>query len=74
MIIMNLMLFGGGSEDGGTDTLGHIGGAITGLFWGMAFFPRVKSSYAHKMRLAGLCLTSSFFILFGCLLFLFLDK
>ena len=71
MIILNLMMFGGnGTDTEKPDVLGHVGGAITGFIWGLAFFPRVKSNYAHKMRMAGLCLTSTFFIGFGCLLFL----
>mmetsp|Transcript_8931 Transcript_8931/g.15128 ORF Transcript_8931/g.15128 Transcript_8931/m.15128 type:complete len:174 (+) Transcript_8931:347-868(+) len=37
-IVINLMI-----QDEGTDSWGHLGGAITGLLWGMAFFPRVKT-------------------------------
>jgi membrane associated rhomboid family serine protease len=46
MIVLN-MLSGAQSvsPDGttGTDTLGHVGGAISGFLFGIAFFPRVKS-------------------------------
>jgi len=27
----------------GTDNLGHVGGAISGFIFGIAFFPRVKT-------------------------------
>ena len=46
MIVLN-MLSGAQSvsPDGttGTDSLGHVGGAISGFLFGTAFFPRVKS-------------------------------
>jgi membrane associated rhomboid family serine protease len=46
MIVLN-MLSGAqsASPNGmtGTDTLGHVGGAISGFLFGIAFFPRVKS-------------------------------
>jgi len=45
-IIINLMFVGSGSSMYGSnkvDSYGHLGGALTGLFWGMAVLPRTKS-------------------------------
>jgi hypothetical protein len=44
MIVLNLLSGAqSASPDGmtGTDTLGHVGGAISGFLFGVAFFPRV---------------------------------
>ena len=65
VIVLNLVSFGGG----GTDTQGHIGGALSGFLWAMAFFPRVKTPGAAKMRIVGLVGTAAFFIVFTVLLF-----
>ena len=46
MIILNLSFVGGGNSVYKSDMNGHIGGAITGLIWGLAFFPRVKNYYS----------------------------
>jgi len=62
MIVLNLLM--GLGQPGTVDSTGHIGGGITGLFWGFAFFPRVNSSYGNKMRKAGLGLTLVWFLLF----------
>jgi len=43
MIILNLSIVNSASAVYKTDTYGHLGGAITGLIWGLAFFPRVKN-------------------------------
>jgi len=48
---------------GVVDITGHIGGAIVGLIWGIAFFPRVKTANSAKLRLAGMVLTVSFFVI-----------
>jgi len=68
-IVLNLMM-PTGNEGGKSDTLGHVGGAIVGLIWGMAFFPRTKTACGEKMRKIGLVLTALFFIGFTLLLFL----
>jgi membrane associated rhomboid family serine protease len=46
MIVLNLLSGAqSASPDGmtGTDTLGHVGGAISGFLFGVAFFPRVQT-------------------------------
>lgn len=43
MIILNLTIVGSSNRVYATDTYGHLGGALTGLIWGLAFFPRVKN-------------------------------
>jgi len=48
MIIFNLMA--GGAQ---TDAMGHLGGGISGLFWGMAFLPRVASPFTKKCKVFG---------------------
>lgn len=51
-----------GNNAGGTvDVNGHLGGMMTGLFWGMAFFPRTPSPSGMKLRMWGLILLSIFF-------------
>ena len=69
MIFLNLMVGGLSNEAYPVDTYGHLGGAITGLFWGLAFFPRVKNAHSAKLRVFGLGLTAGFFILFSLLVF-----
>jgi len=58
------------STSNNIDFVGHAGGAITGLFWGLAFLPRTNTSYGRKLKYWGMSLTLSFFILFILLLFL----
>lgn len=73
MIFLNVVAIGGGSKLGGTpgtDYLGHAGGAIAGLFWGLAFFPRAPSEYGAKLKMWGLCLTVTFFALMFLLFYL----
>lgn len=41
MIILNLSIVSTRSSVYPSDTYGHLGGAITGLIWGLAFFPRI---------------------------------
>jgi len=48
MIIFNLMA--GGAQ---TDGMGHMGGGLAGLFWGMAFLPRVASPFTRKCKVFG---------------------
>ena len=67
MIIINLLMSIG--KDNYVDITGHIGGALCGLFWGMAFFPRVNHPSALKLKKVGLVLISLFFILFTTLFF-----
>ena len=66
MILLNFMM---SFQDSNTiDVYGHLGGTITGLIWGMAFFPRHRTPGAIKMRTAGLAMTALFFGL-GFILF-----
>lgn len=45
------------------DSMGHLGGAITGLFYGFAFFPRVQSPAGTKYRTFGFILLALYFSL-----------
>jgi len=77
---MNLVSIAGGSlvnpsnvsKDGGnyfgTDYAGHAGGAISGLFWGLGFFPRANTDLGRKLKYWGMGLTAVYFILMGALL------
>jgi membrane associated rhomboid family serine protease len=68
MIVLNLSI---GSTGGNTNTdgYGHLGGAITGLLWAMAVFPRVRSESGEKMRKISLALLIGYFILLLVLLY-----
>jgi membrane associated rhomboid family serine protease len=68
MIFLNLMIGGSKNEVYNTDTYGHLGGAIAGLFWGLAVFPRVKNHTSAKLRMVGIGLTLGFFLLCSLLL------
>ena len=73
VIFLNLVSIGAGGTDSATastDYVGHAGGAITGLIWGLGFLPRVRSNYTSKLKLYGMMLTATFFILFFCLFYL----
>jgi membrane associated rhomboid family serine protease len=70
MIVLNFTMTAGAQSSSSTDTYGHLGGALLGLIWGMAVFPRIKSPGGEKMRIAGLVMTGLFFSL--CLLLFFL--
>ena len=48
MIVINLLM--GAAQAGTVDSTGHIGGALCGLFWGFAFFPRVANPTAIKLK------------------------
>jgi rhomboid protease GluP len=48
MILLNFMM--SFTAQGTIDTYGHLGGAIAGLIWGMAFFPRNRTPGAIKMK------------------------
>lgn len=70
-IALNLMA-GVKIDNNGTrsvDTVGHIGGAIVGLIWGLAFLPRAPGPTGQKCRMFGMAATAVFFILFTGLLF-----
>ena len=66
LVFMNLVLISAGSN---SSWAVNLGGTMFGLFWGMAAFPRIPSPGGEKMRLFGGMMTTSFFILFGLLLF-----
>jgi membrane associated rhomboid family serine protease len=51
MLMFNLMV--GIKKAGTVDTTGHVGGAICGLLYGFAFFPRVETPNAIKLRKVG---------------------
>jgi len=51
------------------DYVGHAGGAITGLLWGLGFLPRANTSYGRKLKYWGMSLTLSYFVLFILLLY-----
>ena len=71
VIFLNLVSIGaGGTSTDSTDYVGHAGGAITGLLWGLGFLPRVRNDYTSKLKLWGMMFTASFFILFFCLFYL----
>lgn len=62
IIIINLLTSSGRHST--VDVYGHIGGAITGLLWGFAFFPRVKSGSGESLKKFGLIATPVYFVLF----------
>ena len=71
MIFLNLMIAGHSAGNAyGVDSMGHVGGALTGLIWGLAFFPRVENDLSVKLRKIGMGATAAFFLLFIMLLFL----
>lgn len=65
LLIFNLLAFGGGggSSTYSIDTMGHLGGAITGFLYGMAFFTRVPSPSGQTMRKVGIVLIAIYFSL-----------
>ena len=48
-------------SSGTVDTMGHLGGSMAGLFWGFAFFPRVRSQAGLNLRKVGLGLVALFY-------------
>jgi len=62
-LVFNLLMIGST-----VDGYGHLGGAITGFLWGMAFLPRVKTSGPNNKKI-GLIGLVVFFVLFATLLF-----
>lgn len=70
MIIINLTIVGVGTADYPTDIYGHLGGAITGLIWGLAFFPRVQNPQSARLKKIGFVITCLYFVGFCLLLFL----
>ena len=73
-IVLNLSLVGMSNSSSGIDYTGHLGGSIVGIIWSFAFFPRVKSPSGNKFRIAGIVLTSVFFLLLTILLFTVIVK
>ena len=65
-VFLNIMMGGAGSQ---VDYLGHIGGSITGLIWGLAFLPRANTPGGATCKKVGLGLTVVFFGLCTGLLF-----
>lgn len=57
---MNLFMFAGGS---GSDTYGHIGGAIMGFVFGMAFFPRERNASNRKTKMIFMAIFLGLFVL-----------
>lgn len=66
MLVMMILMAGTSSS---SDILGHLGGAIFGLLYGLAFYPRPRSDTGRKTRLVGFALFSSVSILMIGLLF-----
>ena len=68
MIFLNFSMTMGG--DSTVDTYGHLGGALTGLIYGLAIFPRNRSQGGSKLRGIGLFLTGMYFTVNIILLYL----
>ena len=66
LIFMNIAL---SSASDSVSWSGNLGGAMVGLFWGMATFPRAPGRGGEKQRLFGMMATTTFFVLFGYLFF-----
>jgi len=60
IMLFNLMPSRGSNM---VDGYGHCGGAITGLLWGMAFFPRARSEGGNTLRKIGMVGVVTFFVL-----------
>lgn len=69
MLVMMILLAGGDGLAGKSDYLGHLGGAIYGLLFGMAFYPRPRDESGKKSRLIGFAMFTSMCILMIALLF-----
>lgn len=67
LVFLNTLMGAGSGSN--VDYLGHLGGAITGFVWGMAFMPRVASPTGATMKKVGIALTVVFFGLTTGLLF-----
>ena len=76
MNITGMGVIGGDRSDSYADIdyLGHVGGAMGGLFYGLAFFPRAPTVSGAKTRMAGMFLFGLFFIMFGLLFYLNYDN
>ncbi len=61
MIVLNFML--SAEQPGSVDTTGHLGGAITGMIWGLAFFPRNRH-IGQGLKKYGKIMVAAYFILF----------
>jgi len=61
ILMINLMSSLGPQNSGVVDINGHVGGMITGLLWGLAFFPRVRSPSGLTQRKWGIVLLGIFF-------------
>ena len=65
LVFLNTIM---GVGSGSIDYLGHLGGALTGFIWGLAFMPRVASPAGETMKKVGIGLTVLFFgLTFGLL-------
>ena len=60
MVFLNTMM-GLGAPGSNIDYLGHLGGAITGFVWGLAFMPREDGPSGKTTKNVGLGLTLLFF-------------
>ena len=63
MLIMMVLMAGN------SDILGHLGGAIFGFLFGLAFFPRPNTNTGKKCRMGGLIFFVGTAILMTALLF-----
>ena len=61
MVFLNSMMGLGASGSSNVDGLGHLGGAITGFVWGLAFMPRADGPSGQTMKKVGMGLTVLFF-------------
>lgn len=51
------------SQKGTVDSYGHLGGALTGLIWGLAMLPRQRTASGTKLRTIGMAMTALYFTL-----------
>lgn len=63
MLIMMVLMAGN------ADILGHLGGALFGFFFGLAFYPRPATNTGKKCRMGGLILFTGLAVLMLGLLF-----
>jgi membrane associated rhomboid family serine protease len=68
LVFFNTILGAAAGSGSHIDYLGHLGGAIAGFIWGMAFMPRANSPSGKKMKNIGIGLNVIFYgLCFGLL-------